>query len=312
MPLSAFEFIAVILACAFAGSAAAEPFIGQFELKTLESAPGSLEFQSQNAWSWNQPARRIEDDDTNGFLTDENSVTRERYALELEIGLTHFVKTRIGIEFEKERFDEPVSIEQANDFDELKLAEIGAEVIAIVLPRNGDGAAVGFVAEVEGPVNQEEANHVSLGTIMEFRSGRWFAAAIPLLVHSFGGDTEETESVDDKWDFAYAAQIGYDFSESWSWAIEGYGTVERLGSSGHPSDSAQRFGDFDQHRAGAVVYYTHAFDGAQPERQATPASALGSSADIDGMSLTVGFGLLAGLNGNTAARTLKLSIEVQF
>ncbi len=312
LPLPA-TCIAVILTCAFAGPAAAEPFIGQFELKTLESAPGSFEFQSQNAWSWKQPARRIENDDTNGFLADENSVARERYALELEMGLTNFVKTRIGIEFEKERFDEPVSIAQANDFDELKLAEIGAEVIVVLLPRNGDGAGVGLVAELEGPVDQEEANHLVLGSIIEWRSGSWFAAAVPMVVHSFGGDTEDTGSVDDKWDFAYAAQIGYDFSEKWSMALEAYGTVERLGSSGHPSDAAELFGDFDQHRAGAVVYYTHAFDGAQPARQAMQGSALLSDpAEEEGKSLTVGVGLLEGLNGNTADHTLKLSIELQF
>jgi hypothetical protein len=305
--------IALIFTCAFADSAAAEPFIGQFEPKTLESEPGSFEFQSQNAWSWNQPARRIENDDTNGFLADENSVTRERYALELEIGLTNFVKTRIGIEFEKERIDEPLTIAQANDFDELKLAEIGAEVIAVLLPRNGDGAGVGFVAEIEGPVDQEEANHFVLGTIVEFRSGSWFAAAVPMVVHSFGGDTEDAESVDDKWDFAYAAQIRYDFSERWSLALEGYGTVERLGASGHPSDSAELFGDFDQHRAGPVVYFTHTFDVAQPKRQAWQGSALLSDpAEEEGKSLTVGVGLLAGLNGNTADHTLKLSVEVQF
>lgn len=35
-------------------------------------------------------------------------------------------------------------------------------------------------------------------------------------------------------------------------------------------------------------------------------------AEEEGMSLTVGVGLLEGLNGNTADHTLKLSIEVQF
>jgi hypothetical protein len=152
-----------------------------------------------------------------------------------------------------------------------------------------------------------------LGTIIEFRSSRWFAAAVPMVVLSFGGETDEAVSVDDKWDFAYAAQIRYDFSESWSLALEGYGTVERLGASGHPSDSAQLFGDFNQHRAGTVVYYTHAFDSAQPMLHATQGSALLSDlAEEEGMNLTIGLGLLEGLNGNTAAHTLKLSIEVQF
>ena len=98
-------------------SATAEPVIGQFELKTLESAPGAFEFQSQNAWSWGQPSRQIESDDPGGIEVDENAVIRARYALELEMGFTNFLKMRVGIEFEQERLDDPATIEQANDFD---------------------------------------------------------------------------------------------------------------------------------------------------------------------------------------------------
>ena len=100
--------------------AAAEPFIGQFELKNLESAPGSFEFQSQNAWSWGLPPRGIASD-VDGVEFDENEITRARYALELEMGLTSILKMRVGIEFEKERFDEPETVQQANAFDELSL-----------------------------------------------------------------------------------------------------------------------------------------------------------------------------------------------
>jgi hypothetical protein len=297
-----------------AGAAFAEPFIGQFELKTLESAPGSYEFQSQNAWAWGHPARRIASDDDDDLLVDENSLARERYALELEIGLTDRLKTRVGVEFERERFDEPDTIAQADDFDDLKLAEVGAELIAVLAPRAGDGAGLGLVAEIEGPLDQQEPNHLVLGPIVELRSGRWFAALVPMVVHSFGGDVEENENVDDKWDFAYAAQLVYEFSESWSLAVEGYGTVERLGNSGSPSEAAEFFGDFDQHRAGAVVYYNYEFARARGASRASEAATL-LSASVDeeeGTTLTIGVGLLAGLNENTPDQTLKLSIEVQF
>jgi hypothetical protein len=274
--------------------AGAEPFIGQFELKTLESAPGSFEFQSQNAWSWGHPARRIASAGDDIEL-DENAVVRQRHALELEMGLTEIIKMRVGVEFEKERLDEPGTIAQANDFDELSFTEIGAEVIAVLAPREGDGAGFGLMAELEGPADQEESNHLTLGPIGEFQSGRWFAAAVPMLVYAFGGDAEEGESVDDKWDFAYAAQLTYSFSASWSLALEGYGTVERVGSSGRASESARLFGDFDQHRAGPVLYYTH-----------------GGGEEETGAGLAIGVGLLEGLNDHTADHTLKLSIEVDF
>lgn len=301
---------ALTLYCVFP-PAAAEPSIGQFELKTLESAPGSYEFQSQNARSWGQPARRIVNG-PEGVEYDENAVVRGRYALELEMGLTSTLKMRIGIELEQERVGEPESILQANDFEALSLTELGAEIIAVLAPREGDGAGFGVVAELETPRDRDESSSLTLGPIVEFQSGRWFAAAIPMLVYAFGGEAEAGERVDDKWDLAYAAQLAYTFSESWSLALEGYGTVERLGGSGHATEAAQLFGDFDQHRLGPVLYYSRDLGGAA-RREPVGEGMLGEAgAESDAASLTIGVGLLQGLNSNTADHTLKLSIEVDF
>ena len=293
--------------------ARAEPFIGQFELKTLESAPGSFEFQSQNAWSWDQPPRQIASG-PDGTEFDENAVVRQRHAIELEMGFTRSIKMRVGAEFEKERLDEPATIQEANDFEDLSLTELGAEIVAILAPREGDGAGLGVVAELEGPLDQEEPNHFTLGPILEFQSGRWFAATVPMFVYAFGGDTDEGEETDNKWDFAYAAQVTYTFSDAWALALEGYGTVDRLGSSGRPSESAKLFGDFDQHRAGPVLYYSVGFGGSPGAGPSAPGSALvaGAGEEDEGATLTIGLGLLEGLNGNTPDHTLKLSIEVDF
>jgi hypothetical protein len=299
--------------CCTVSPARAEPFIGQFELKTLESAPGSFEFQSQNAWSWDQPSRQIASG-PDGPEFDENAVARQRHAVELEMGFTHSVKMRVGVEFEKERLDEPATIQQANDFDDLRLTELGAEVIAILAPREGNGAGLGVVAELEGPIDQEEANHLTLGSIVEYQSGRWFAAAVPMFVYAFGGEADEGEEIDNKWDFAYAAQVVYTFSDTWALALEGYGTVDRLGGSGHPAESAELFGDFDQHRVGPVLYYSVGLGGSRDAGPSASESALvpGSGEEEEGATLTIGLGLLEGLNGNTPDHTLKLSIEVDF
>lgn len=290
----------------------AEPFIGQFELKTLESAPGSFEFQSQNAWAWDQPARRIDTDTGDEPLLDENALFRERYALELEIGLTHSLKMRVGIEGENERVDDPEDLAQANDFEGLSVGEIGAEIVAILAQREGDGFGIGVVAEVEGPFDQEEPNHLTLGPIMEYQSGRWLLAAVPMLVRSFGGDREENESRDEKWDFAYAAQLMHTFSDRWKLALEGYGTVERIGSTGTRSEAAERFGDSNQHRLGPVLYFSHEF-GTHNDRSARSESSIASGEEeSEGTTLTIGLGLLEGLTSDTADHTLKLSIEADF
>jgi hypothetical protein len=274
--------------------ALAEPFIGQFELKTLESAPGSFEFQSQNAWMSGHPPRRAEMT-PEGMVLDENAVIAERYALELEMGLTHIFKMRVGIEFEQERLDEPPTLAEANDFDELTLTELGVELIAVLTPREVNGTGLGVVAEIERPTDEAESSNLILGPIIEFQSGPWFASAVPMLVYAFGADAEDGTSSDNKWDFAYAAQLRYALSRSWILALEGYGTVERLGSSGHPSQAAQLFGDFDQHRLGPVVYY---------------AREIGS--DREDANVSMGIGLLGGLNENTADHSVKFSVEIDF
>lgn len=303
-PIPAIGLLAALALCCALPTARAEPAIGQFELKTLDSSPGAFEFQSQNAWSWGNPDRRVASNDEGELVFDENAVVRQRHAVELEAGLTSALKMRVGVEFEKERFDDIETLAQANAFDDLQLTEFGIELIAVLVPRPDDGAGFGVVVEFERPRDREESDALIVGPVIEFRSGRWFAAAVPTAVRTLSGRTDEGDEIDDKWDFAYAAQLAYTFSERWTVAFEGYGTVERLGDSGHPSEAARLFGDFNQHRAGAVGYRTFDFGGSQRTQAA--------SATEDDGNVSIGVGLLAGLNRHTPDYTLKLSLEVDF
>jgi hypothetical protein len=295
------------------GQAIAGPSIGQFELKDLEADKGSLQFQSQNAWSWGQPRRAFAVQGGGEVAYDENTVIRQRHALEMEMGYSRYFKTRIGIEFEKERLDDPDSVAAANSFDEIKLSEIGGEAIAVLVPRNGDGVGLGAVVEVEHPLETSEPNSIILGPIVELASGPWSASFIPMFVRAFGGESEDGERRDNKWDFAYAAQLAYAFSDSWTLTLEAYGTVDRIGDSGHRSESAELFGDFDQHRAGPILYYAYALDGGGSRPAHGSGARLGGEADeAEGSVVTIGAGILAGLNENTPDATAKLSVEVDF
>lgn len=289
-----------------ASPAAADPAIGQFELKNLESYSGYMEFQSQNAWTFGQPRR--ESADIGGeTIYDDNSIIKQREALEMELGFTRYLKMRVGIEFEQERIDDPESPQAANDFAPLKLDEIGTEVIAILIPRDGDGFGFGTVVEFERPLEDGEQMSLILGPIFEYASGPWFLAAIPMLVHDFGGDPDEDGVSDDKWDFAYAAQLAYSFSDTWTLALEAYGTVERLGDTGQRTEAALAFGDHDQHRIGPVLYYSYDFG-----RSIRPDPRPNAEGEVENSELTVGLGFLAGLNEDTPNGTLKLSVEVDF
>jgi hypothetical protein len=289
-----------------AGPAAADPAIGQFELKNLESAPGYLEFQSQNAWTFGHPRRESAVVDGEQIY-DDNAIIKQREALEMEMGFTRYLKMRVGIEFEEERIDDPETPSEADSFAPLQLDEIGAELITVFIPRDGDGFGFGSVVEFERPLEAGEQMSLIMGPIFEFASGPWFVAAIPMLVHDFGGDPDDDGIRDEKWDFAYAAQVAYAFSETWTLAIEAYGTVERLGSTGTRGEAALAFGDHDQHRIGPILYYSY-----DVGRSLRPDPRRDSDGEIETSEVSVGLGLLAGLNEDTPDATLKFSVEVDF
>lgn len=294
-----------------AGAAIAGPSIGQFEVKDLEAEPGTVEFQSQNAHSWGQPKRRSVEVAPGEYEYDDNSVTHQRHALEIEMALTHFFRMRVGVEYEKERLDDPASPAFANDFGSLKLEEIAAEGVVILVPiKDRQGVGLGALVEVEHSLESGGSKSVAFGPILEAQSGPWTAVANLMLVHAFGGDQSERDS---KWDFAYAAQLKYDMTENWALALEAYGTVDRLGNSGTPGESRALFGDHDQHRIGPLIYYTYKADtSGSVSKVSTDAAFNDDDDDDDGTTITVGVGLLAGLNQNTPDATLKWTVEVEF
>jgi len=292
-------------AAGLATAAAAGPAIGQFEVKSLDAEPGEIEFQSQNAFAFGVPRRKTVLD--NGELEgDDNSQARARNALELEFGITHTLKTRIGIEYEAERREEFTTLREADGFQDLKLDEYAAEVIWVAIPRKGDGMGLGFVVEFEVPAERGEAKTLIAGPIFEWASGRWQLTLNPTLVQFFGGERNDAGQQDEKIDFAYANHLKYHWSDSIDVALETYGTIERVGGRGGRSEEAALFGDFDQHRIGPVVYWS--FDPGLGDT----ASGGGSDDDDDEKPVSLGLGALFGLNSNTPATTLKLSLEVYF
>ncbi|MCB1505620.1 MAG: hypothetical protein KDJ47_11650 [Hyphomicrobiaceae bacterium] len=318
------------LAGAHASLAASEPAIGQFELKGLEAEAGNAEFQSQNAWSFGQPRRRFEgvSGDT---VYDDNSVTRQRHALEIEASLTNFFRMRVGIEYEKERVDDPVSPALADSFDSLQLQEVALEGVVILKPIPDEGGlGFGLLSEFEHPLGAGELNSILFGPIIGARQGAWSALLNVMFIKHFGAGerTDDGLERDDKWDIGYATQIKYDFNPAWALALEGYGTFDRIGNSGRPDEAAILFGDHDQHRAGPVIYHEWRVGGdaratlvGNGSRSIVKAAAVdddgdgkGRAGDDDdeGVLLRLGTGLLFGLNENTPQTTLKLSLEAEF
>jgi hypothetical protein len=292
-------------ATALCDVAAAGPAVGQFEVKTLESEPGEIEFQSQNAYAFGNPRRKIIDNGGGDIEADDNSLAKARNALELEFGITPNLKTRIGIEYEKERREEFTTAREAQGYEDLKLDEYAAEVIWIAIPRKGDGAGFGVVVEYEVPAESGGARTLIAGPIFEWANGPWLLSLNPTLVQFFGGERNDAGQKDEKIDFAYANQLKYRWSNHIDLALESYGTVDRVGGRGGKSEEAALFGDFDQHRLGPVIYWNFT-----PSFAAAPKKA--GDDDDDEKMVSLGVGALFGLNDNTPDTTLKLSMEVIF
>jgi hypothetical protein len=296
---------AAVLWGAEAGLALAGPAIGQFEMKQVATEAGEIEFQSQNAYTSGQPGRRVAEDDGE-LVYDDNTVTQARNALELEVSWTNWLRTRIGIEYEKERIDEPASPAGGNEFAALQLSEYAFESVVVLLPIKGDGFGVAWLTEFEMPLDRAEPMDLTVGPLIEARRGAWRVLLNLYLIRFMGGDPPEPGAErDNKWDFGYAAQVKYDHSDRISLALEAYGTVDRLGRSGAPTDEALLFGDADQHRMGPVVYYTVDLG---PRLDLAPWRA----GDDENASARFGVGAFVGLTENTPDATLKLSLEVEF
>ena len=271
-------------------SALAGPAINQFEVKDLDVEVGQWEFQSQNAYSWDQPDRDSIEESPGEFEFDENTVVRQRYALELELGISPRFRSRFGIELEQERVDDPQSFTRRNNFDSLVLEELALEGVWVLLPADENSIGLGLLAEYQYTLESSEADSLVLGPIIEFTGKRWSLLLNPAFVQFFNGEED-----DDKLDFTYAIQLAHAFSEQWILAVEAYGTIDRLGSTGKPNEEAELFGDHDQHRLGPIAYYQHR---------------IGRGEDQSELSLGIGF--FAGLNSNTPNNTFKLSIEYEF
>lgn len=312
---------ALSMAVAGADATLAGPAVNQFEVKNLSNEPGELEFQSQNAHIFGQPRRKFLETAPGVFHSDGNALARQRHALEMEMTLTRYLRTRVGIEYESERLDDPVTFAEANSFAPLSLTEIAVEGVVILVPVKTQGIGFGALVEYQHPIGEAgEAATLFAGPIVQAQHGAWdFVANLMLVKHLRGGEPGPGHpGRDQKWDFAYATHVQYQFSDTWTLSLEAYGTIDRLGQSGTRSDEAILFGDHDQHRIGPVVYYTFktaalAGSPAGGTKRGKIKSISGDDSDDDGgASVRVGVGLLFGLNDNTPDHSLKWSVEVEF
>ncbi len=268
----------------------AGPAMNQFEVKDLDVEVRRWEFQSQNAWSWAQPDRRFVEEAPGEVEFDDNSVARQRYALELEFGVTERFRSRFGIEIEQGRVDDPDTVSNRNDFDSLELEELALEGVFVLVPVGRNGIGLGLLGEYQYTLDTAEADSLVFGPIVEAVGERWSLVFNPALVQFLNAPGD-----DNKLDFSYALQLACEVSESWIMAIEAYGALDRLGSSGKPGDDQTLFGDHDQHRLGPIAYLQRDFGHGGPAAE-----------------LSIGLGVFIGLNEHTPDGTFKLSIEYEF
>lgn len=310
---SRFLLVAMHLVVGFlatGGPTFAGPAINQFEVKDLEVEQGEVELEVQSDWTPDFPRRKFVDEGGGDLEFDDNEIARQRHAAEIGMGLTNWLKVGVGIEFEQERIDDPDSLDDANDFGSLTLTEAQIEALAVIVPLRGDGIGLGAYAELQLPRSSEEANTIYLGSIIQAVNGPWSATANLALVKFFNGAPKEGEPRDEKLDFAYFTQVKYDFSDRWALALEAYGTIDRLGDTGHASEVAAEIGDQDQHRIGPVAYHSFKRPSGSPTPKATNHNA--GEDDDEGTVVTVSTGVLFGLTEDTPDTTIKAGLEVEF
>ena len=272
-------------------SVLAGPAVNQFEVKDLEVEKGEWEFQSQNAHSFRQPSRKFKKDGENKYDYDDNSISKHRHALEIEVGLSHALRSRFGVEFEKSRLDGENILHSARDsYEELELEEIAVELVFVLAPPRGFQSGMGLLVEIQHSLEDDGADSFVLSPILNGANTSWSYVVNPGFVKHFGGSEK-----DEKIDFTYAIQVLKKHSNDFQFGAEAYGTIDRLGSTGEKGEESSVLGDHDQHRLGPVIYF-------KPTRKDK----------VYGRKFTVGLGVFAGLNSTTPDHTLKWSIEYEF
>ena len=319
MPKRQWFAVAACLAVGVGPGFANGPSVNQFDVKNLDIEQGEFEIEDQSDWSVGRPARKFFDDGT-GPQFDDNEINRQRHSLEASWSLTDWFKISAGVEFEEGWIDDPADFATATSFQSLKATEIQFEGVVVVVPVKDNGIGLGGFFELQIPRGGQNSNTFSFGPIVEAKSGAWTATGNLSFVKFIGGARDADSGLrDEKWDLAYFTQLKYGVSKSLEFAVEAYGTFDRLGDSGNQSEAAQNIGDLDQHRIGPVVYYTFSPNGHSTMAHGIAKAGKGDDdkpgakgKDDDGGAVTVGLGYLFGLNDNTPDGTIKLGVEVEF
>jgi hypothetical protein len=316
--------LSILMGTALVGPAAYAQ-LNQFEIREPKVEAGEIQLEYLGDYHFGQPRRRFEGA-PGSFELDANEFARQRHTLGISYGLTKWLSLQLGVEAEEERRDDPETMAEARAFGPLKATEVEIEATIVLVPARKEGWGLAALVEHNISLDRREADQLFLGAALQYAWGRWTATANLYGVRHFGG-REELDGArisDERWDFQYAAQLKYRVNESLALALEGYGVIERLGNSGTRSEERELFGDFDRHLLGPVLYYSWGSDDSRPARKAGKGPRMrgadakaGSGNDDDnggseGPRITVGTGVLFGLNDNTSDVALKWSLEVEF
>jgi hypothetical protein len=282
----------------------------EFEIKETTVEKGEVELEYKGDYHSGNPNRKF-GIDGGEIVADENDIVRQSHSFELGFGLTNFLKLSVGAEAEEERFDDVDGVALVNTFDSLKFTALEANATLALVKPTANGFSLAAYASIEHAFESSEGEIARIGPLLSVAQGRWSATASFLFAKHFGGNDPE-ENSDDRWDFEYAAQVAYEMNDRLTLAVESYGLVKRLGSSGSPGDGALAFGDQDHYRLGPVAYYT--FKRSAHESHAMK---LGNSDDDeegedDGGGVTMNLGVLLGLNDDTPGTTLKWGLSAGF
>ena len=255
--------------------------LNQLEIRQPKVEAGEVEVEYLGDYHFQRPRRRFIEESPGTFVFDDNEFNRQRHSLGIGYGLTSWLGLQVAIEAEQARFEDPESVGRANAFGELKVTEIQLEGTIVLVPAGKHGFAAAALIEHNIALERGEAHQLFLGTALQYARGPWSATANLYLVKNFGGPEERDGAFirDERWDFQYAAQVKYKVNDSFALALEGYGVIERLGSSGTKSDERVVFGDFDRHLLGPVFYYSWGVDDGAGKRTGKGARVRNADAD---------------------------------
>ena len=204
-----------IIVIAFGLVVGTTPVLAEFEIQEAGIEKGEVELEYRGAYHWGLPA--VEEE--------EEVPLRQSHDFEFQMGITErwMLSTTLGTAVPEGESWKAQFVELETQFE--------------LVERRGNGLGLAFAVGYGWATQQETANELEFGPIVELGAGK-FLLTTNTFFSDQRGEFAETEGLG----FEYGWRAEYDFAKRWGIGVEMFGEIEDLANAGSFNDQEHSIG----------------------------------------------------------------------